>query len=97
LTDSSAIVRAVDERDVELFAGAGGFSEGAAMLGLWPLGIEWDDAACATRRARGHETLQADVSALDPCEFAPVRLMIAAARDRIIADAPLLNAASQIV
>lgn len=68
----------VAERDVELFAGPGGFSEGAAHLGLRPLGIEWDAAACATRLARGHETLQADVSALDPMEFAPVRLMIAA-------------------
>lgn len=38
----------------------------ARRLGLDPLGIEWDDAACATRRAAGLRTLQADVAALDP-------------------------------
>lgn len=67
------------EVDVDLFAGPGGWDEGAAAIGIQPLGIEWDDAACATRRARGHRTLQADVAALEPQEFAPVRLLIASA------------------
>lgn len=39
------------------------------MLGLADFGIEWDEAACATRAAAGHQTIQADVAALDPAEF----------------------------
>jgi hypothetical protein len=39
----------------------------ARDLGLHPYGIELDEAACATRRAAGHRTLQEDVAALDPC------------------------------
>jgi DNA (cytosine-5)-methyltransferase 1 len=56
---------------LDLFAGAGGFDEAAAPLGIDFLGIEWDAAACATRRARGWSTLRADVSALDVAELAP--------------------------
>jgi DNA (cytosine-5)-methyltransferase 1 len=33
------------------------------------LGVEYDGQACDTRRAAGHPTLQADVSALDPPEY----------------------------
>jgi DNA (cytosine-5)-methyltransferase 1 len=51
---------------VDLFAGPGGWDVAARKLGLDPLGIEFDDAACATRAAAGLRTLQADVSALDP-------------------------------
>lgn len=51
---------------VDLFAGPGGVTVGGEMLGLHDLGIEWDDAACATRRAAGHATLQADVRDVDP-------------------------------
>jgi DNA (cytosine-5)-methyltransferase 1 len=47
---------------VDLFAGAGGWDVGARMLGLDPLGIEIDPHACATRRAAGLQTLQADVT-----------------------------------
>ena len=32
---------------VDLFAGPGGWSEGARMLGITDVGIEWDAAACA--------------------------------------------------
>lgn len=53
---------------VNLFAGPGGSCLGAHALGITPLGIEWDDAACATRRAAGLPTLQADVAALAPHE-----------------------------
>lgn len=51
---------------VDLFAGPGGWDQGARALDLRPLGIELDDQACATRRAAGHWTLQGDVAALDP-------------------------------
>lgn len=53
---------------VALFAGPGGSCLGAHTNGLRPLGIEWDDAAVATRRAAGLPTLQADVAKLDPAE-----------------------------
>lgn len=53
---------------VDLFAGPGGWDWAARALGLDPLGIEWDDAACATREAAGLRTLQADVAGLDPAE-----------------------------
>ncbi len=51
--------------------GAGGFDHAARTLGLDPLGIELDDAACRVREAAGLRTLQADISALDPLDFAP--------------------------
>lgn len=51
---------------LDLFAGPGGWDVAAHALGYEPLGIEWDDAACATREAAGLRTLQADVSQLDP-------------------------------
>jgi DNA (cytosine-5)-methyltransferase 1 len=61
---------------VDLFAGPGGWDVAARRLGMDPLGIEWDKAACATREAVGHRTLQADVSALDPLDFAPCEGLI---------------------
>jgi DNA (cytosine-5)-methyltransferase 1 len=39
------------------------------MLGCSEVGIEWDEAACATARAAGHERVQADVAAVDPMDF----------------------------
>lgn len=48
---------------LDLFAGPGGWSEGLRLLGLHDVGIEWDAAACATRAAAGHATIQADVAA----------------------------------
>jgi len=62
---------------IDLFAGPGGWDLGARAVGLDPLGIEWDDSACATRRAAGLRTLQADVAACDPLDFAPVTGLIA--------------------
>ena len=56
-------------RAIDLFAGPGGWDVGAYDLGIEPLGIEWDDAACETRRAAGLPTHQADVSELDPVAF----------------------------
>lgn len=61
---------------IDLFAGAGGWDEGLRSLGIAPLGIELDPDACATREAAGHPTLQADVAALDPLDFAPCPLLI---------------------
>jgi DNA (cytosine-5)-methyltransferase 1 len=62
---------------LDLFAGPGGWDVGARSLGLDPLGVEWDDDACATRDAAGLRTLQADVAALDPADFAPCEGLIA--------------------
>lgn len=54
-------------RDVlDLFAGPGGWD---CDLPFAPLGIEWDDAAVATREAAGLRTMQEDVSMLDPRDF----------------------------
>lgn len=63
---------------VDLFAGPGGWDIGARRLGIEPLGIELDAAACNVRThiAAGHPTLQADVAALDPLDF-PCELLIA--------------------
>lgn len=49
--------------NLDLFAGPGGWSEGARQIGLAELGIELDTAACATRAAAGHRTVRADVAA----------------------------------
>jgi DNA (cytosine-5)-methyltransferase 1 len=62
---------------VDLFAGPGGWSEGLRMLGHSEVGIEWDDAACATARAAGHERVQVDVAACEPREWEPVDGLIA--------------------
>lgn len=56
---------------VDIFAGPGGWDEGVRPLGIVPLGIEWDEQACATRQAAGHRTLCGDVAALDPHEHVP--------------------------
>lgn len=61
---------------VDLFAGPGGWDVGARELGLDPLGIELDDAACRVREAAGLRTVQGDVAALDPLDF-PCDLLIA--------------------
>lgn len=61
----------------DLFAGPGGWDVAARELGLDPLGIEYDDAACATREAAGLRTLQTDVAALDPADHGPCDLLIA--------------------
>ncbi|HEY0391005.1 MAG TPA: DNA cytosine methyltransferase [Solirubrobacterales bacterium] len=64
---------------IDLFAGPGGLDLALSTLGVEPLGIEWDDAACATREAAGLRTLQADVAELDPNGFAPCELILASA------------------
>lgn len=49
---------------VDLFAGPGGWDEGALRLGLRPIGIEWDMAACQTAMKAGHTRVRADVATL---------------------------------
>jgi DNA (cytosine-5)-methyltransferase 1 len=52
-------------------AGPGGWSWGIKhYLGLRDLGFEWDDAACATRKAAKLATRKADVAALDLARYA---------------------------
>lgn len=75
-------------RVIDLFAGPGGLDVGARRLGIDPLGIEWDDAACATRRAAGLRTLQADVAALDPRMTLAQHFGPGAACDGMAASAP---------
>ncbi|MFJ6487054.1 DNA cytosine methyltransferase [Streptomyces californicus] len=62
---------------LDLFAGPGGWSQGLHTLGLVDYGLEIDPWACATRRAAGHVTEQADVTALDPAQYADVPGLIA--------------------
>jgi DNA (cytosine-5)-methyltransferase 1 len=64
---------------VDLFAGPGGWDVAARRLGMDPVGVELDAAACATRAAAGLRTLRGDVAALDPRAFAAVRGVIASA------------------
>lgn len=59
-------------RALNLFGGPGGTCLGFRALGIEALGIEIDEAACATRKAAGLPTVQGDVSKLDPLDFAPV-------------------------
>lgn len=54
---------------VDLFAGPGGASTGLVSLGFTELGIEKDESACETRKAAGLDTLQADISQLDPLDY----------------------------
>ncbi|MGX1807489.1 DNA cytosine methyltransferase [Nocardia sp. NPDC055321] len=51
---------------VDLFAGPGGLDVGAQWLGVPVTGIEFDENACATRRAAGLGTVQADVRHCKP-------------------------------
>lgn len=53
---------------LDLFAGPGGWDEGAKSLGLSTIGIEWDHAACMTAVAAGHPRICADVATypIDP-------------------------------
>lgn len=62
---------------VDLFAGPGGWDLAAHELGLDLVGIEWDDAACATRRVVGLKTVQGDVAGLNPTDFGPINGLIA--------------------
>lgn len=60
---------------IDLFAGVGGWDLAAREFGIDPLGIEIDEAACATRDAAGLRTLRADLLTLKP--FGPCDLLLA--------------------
>lgn len=63
---------------LDLFAGPGGWDEGLRLLGRSDVvGIEWDEAACETAAAAGHERILADVAAADPISFAGIEGLIA--------------------
>lgn len=65
------------DEPADLFAGPGGWDEGVRALGLSPRGIERDPLACATGLAAGHTRIRADVSRLDPLDFAPAPGLLA--------------------
>ncbi|MFF7224128.1 DNA cytosine methyltransferase [Streptomyces massasporeus] len=54
---------------VDLFAGPGGLDVAAEKLGVATVGVEWDSAACTTRRAAGLETVEGDVRRYGPSYF----------------------------
>ncbi|MGC8489831.1 MAG: DNA cytosine methyltransferase [Clostridia bacterium] len=62
---------------VDLFAGPGGWDVGGGDLGLRPVGLELDAAACQTRAAAGHLTIRADVAHYPPSPFAGAEGLIA--------------------
>lgn len=65
-------------RTVDLFAGPGGWDEGARKAGL-DLGIEGLELgrdACATARAAGHRRRQVDVRTVSPAEYEQVTGLI---------------------
>lgn len=56
-------------RIIDLFAGPGGLDVAATWLEIPVTGIEWDPNACATRRAAGLDTIEADVRSYGPEDF----------------------------
>lgn len=62
---------------LEGFAGPGGFSKAAEILGITgAIGIEKHPDACATATAAGHQRIQADIRTLDPEDFPDVTTWI---------------------
>lgn len=54
---------------VDLFAGPGGWDEGAGSIGLKTIGLEWDHEACRTAVAAGHPRIQCDVAQYPTAPF----------------------------
>lgn len=79
--DRSDSVTVADPEVLDLCAGPGGWDEGVRMLDPalheLVLGIEWDEAACATREAAGHRTVKADIAVFDPLTLRGIRGLIA--------------------
>lgn len=66
-------------RTLEGFAGPGGLSEAARIVGLGGgLGVELNANACATAEAAGHRRLQVDIRSLDPADFPDVEVWVSA-------------------
>lgn len=60
---------------IDLFAGPGGWDEGLKTIGRTDvIGVEWDEAACATAEAAGHARIHADVAALPPSDVTTDRV-----------------------
>ena len=59
----------IDDRVVDLFAGAGGWDVALTDLGYKPIGIELNDVACKAAVAAGHSRIVADVSSYPPEAF----------------------------
>lgn len=55
---------------LDLFAGPGGWSHAAAVLGVRDIGLEWDPWACRTRAAAGLLTVRTDVATYPVWPFA---------------------------
>lgn len=63
---------------VDLFAGPGGWDEGAAIIGVTnTYGLEFEANACATAEAAGHTRFLGDLSAVDPTDYRPAVGLIA--------------------
>src|SRR5690606_8127095 len=61
---------------VDLFAGPGGLDVAAHWLGIPVHGVEWDADACATRKAAGLSTDQADVRTVGPEHFQDATVLV---------------------
>jgi DNA (cytosine-5)-methyltransferase 1 len=62
---------------IDLFAGPGGWSEGLRTLGRTDeVGLEWDDAACKTAKAAGHQRIRCDVTTYPTDAFGHVEGLI---------------------
>lgn len=62
---------------LDLFAGPGGWDEGARSLGLVTVGVEMEDHACRTAKAAGHARIRADVASLPTAPIGKVTGLIA--------------------
>lgn len=71
MISQQSLLDLLDQRTIDLFAGPGGWDEGAKILGfdLGIEGIEWSRDAVATARAAGHRRRLVDVRAVDPMEY----------------------------
>lgn len=70
-------MRAAPYDAVDLFAGPGGWDEGARALGVTTVGVEYDLMACRTGAAAGHARVCADVRALPLHPFLGIPGLIA--------------------
>lgn len=67
-----------DVEVIELFAGPGGWSTGLRWAGFTgrSVGFEWDENACATATAAGHERRQEDIGGIEPPEWSSVPSLV---------------------
>lgn len=63
---------------VDLFAGPGGWDEGAAIIGVTnTYGLEFEANACRTAEAAGHARMLGDLSSVEPTDYRPAVGLIA--------------------